>query len=219
SRARTRCPRVRRARRRATACSPSGSRSARRPGEAAETGSACRGCRAATDRRSPRRGLRGCRGRSRRRSSSWLPKAPFHAVCCVDPVAHRAAPGRQAVGRHGVDLLKDAEMLARVPLFSGMSPAERKLLVFTGQVLCFGDGETLMRQGEPADCAYVILEGNAEVLAETAGDSFVVAMLGPHSMPGEIGVLINEPRTATVRAKGKVRALRISPDVFVRLAT
>ncbi|HEY3555155.1 MAG TPA: cyclic nucleotide-binding domain-containing protein [Casimicrobiaceae bacterium] len=114
---------------------------------------------------------------------------------------------------------KDAEMLANVPLFSGMSAAERKLLVFTGQVHSFADGDLLMRQGDPADCAYVILDGQAEVLAETAGDSFVVATLGPHSMPGEIGVLINEPRTATVRAKGKVRALRISPDVFVRLAT
>jgi CRP-like cAMP-binding protein len=118
-----------------------------------------------------------------------------------------------------VDLAKDAEMLAHVPLFSGMSAAERKLLVFTGQVLCFRDGEILMRQGDPADCAYVILEGYADVLAETPGGSFVVAMLGPHSMPGEIGVLIDEPRTATVRAKGNVRALRIAPDVFVRMAT
>lgn len=114
---------------------------------------------------------------------------------------------------------KDAEMLANVPLFSGMSAAERKLLVFTGQVQSFADGELLMQQGDPADCAYVILEGQAEVLAETPGGTFVVALLGPHSMPGEIGVLINEPRSATVRAKGKVRALRISPDVFVRLAT
>jgi CRP-like cAMP-binding protein len=110
-------------------------------------------------------------------------------------------------------------MLGNVPLFSGMSVAERKLLVFTGQVQCFADGEPLMRQGDPADCAYVILEGYAQVVAETPSASFVVAVLGPHSMPGEIGVLINEPRSATVRAKGRVRALRIAPDVFVRLAT
>lgn len=118
-----------------------------------------------------------------------------------------------------MDIAKDAEMLANVPLFSGMSAAERKLLAFTGQIHCFADGEALMRQGEPADCAYVILEGQADVIVETPSGNFVVATLGPHSMPGEIGVLIDEPRTATVRAKGRLRALRIAPDVFVRLVT
>jgi CRP-like cAMP-binding protein len=118
-----------------------------------------------------------------------------------------------------VDVVKEAEMLGKVPLFGGMSSAELKLLAFTSQVICFAHGETLMRQGERADCAYVILEGRAEVIAETPNASFVVAELGPNAVPGEIGVLTDAPRTATVRAKGPLRALRISPDVFVRLAT
>ena len=118
-----------------------------------------------------------------------------------------------------MDVVKAAEMLGKVPLFGGMSSAELKLLAFTSQVICFAHGETLMRQGERADCAYVILEGRAEVIAETPNASFVVAELGPNAVPGEIGVLTDAPRTATVRAKGPLRALRISPDVFVRLAT
>jgi CRP/FNR family transcriptional regulator, cyclic AMP receptor protein len=58
-----------------------------------------------------------------------------------------------------VDVSQEAEMLRNVPLFSGLSAAELKLLAFTSQVHCFAPGETLMRQGDPADCAYVILEG------------------------------------------------------------
>ena len=118
-----------------------------------------------------------------------------------------------------MDVAKEAEVLGKVPLFGGMSSAELKLLAFTSQVLCFGDGEILMRQGEPADCAYVILDGQADVIAETPNASFIVATLGPNAVPGEIGVLTDAPRTATVRAKGPLRALRVSPDVFVRLAT
>ena len=131
----------------------------------------------------------------------------------------RAMRGRGPGRRLGVDLVKEAEMLGKVPLFSGLSPSELKLLAFTSQVLCFADGEILMRQGEPADCAYVILEGQADVIAETPNASFIVATLGPNAVPGEIGVLTDAPRTATVRAKGALRALRVSPDVFVRLAT
>jgi CRP/FNR family transcriptional regulator, cyclic AMP receptor protein len=118
-----------------------------------------------------------------------------------------------------VDVSQEAEMLRNVPLFSGLSAAELKLLAFTSQVHCFAPGETLMRQGDPADCAYVILEGEAEVLSATSSGEFVVAVLGRNSVPGEIGVLTDAPRTATVRAKGPVRALRISPEVFLRLAS
>jgi CRP-like cAMP-binding protein len=118
-----------------------------------------------------------------------------------------------------VDVAQEAEMLRKVPLFSGLSASELKLLAFTSQLLCFAPGESLMRQGEPADCAYVVLEGEVEVLATTSSGEFVVAVLGRNSVPGEVGVLTDAPRTATVRAKGPVRALRISPEVFLRLAS
>ena len=118
-----------------------------------------------------------------------------------------------------MDVSHEAEMLQNVPLFSGLSASERKLLAFTSQLQCFAPGEILMRQGEPADCAYVILEGEAEVLASTSNGEFVVATIGRNAMPGEIGVLTDAPRTATVRAKGPLRALRISPEVFLRLAS
>ena len=117
------------------------------------------------------------------------------------------------------DCAHEAEMLRNVPLFSGLGTAELKLLAFASQQLHFAPGETLMRQGERADCAYVILDGEVEVLAQTSAGEFVIAVLGRNAMPGEIGVLTDAPRTATVRAKGPVRALRIASDVFLRLAS
>jgi CRP-like cAMP-binding protein len=118
-----------------------------------------------------------------------------------------------------VDVSQEAEMLRKVPLFSGLSASELKLLAFTSELQCFAPGDVLMRQGDPADCAYVILEGQADVLAETKGGDFVIAVLGPNAVPGEIGVLTDAPRTATVRARTPLRALRVSPEVFLRLAS
>lgn len=117
-----------------------------------------------------------------------------------------------------MDVSQEAQMLRKVPLFSALSAAELKLLAFTSGVHCFAPGEVLMRQGDAADCAYVILEGEAEVLAETKGGEFVIAVLGPNEVPGGIGVITDAPRTATVRASTPLRALRISPEVFLRLA-
>jgi len=110
-------------------------------------------------------------------------------------------------------------MLRKVPLFSGLSAAELKLLAFTGRVLRFESGDVLMKQGERADCAYVILEGSVEVLGETkTGGQFLIAVQGKNAVLGEMGIIAEAPRSATVRAKEPVRALRLSGDVFLRLA-
>lgn len=109
-------------------------------------------------------------------------------------------------------------MLRNVPLFGGLSAAQLKLLAFTGNVLRFEPGEILMKQGERADSAFVILEGSVEVVGETKSGEFVIAVQGKNAVMGEMGVICDAPRSATVRARDAVRALKISGDVFLRLA-
>jgi len=108
-------------------------------------------------------------------------------------------------------------MLRKVPFFGGLDSAKLKLLAFTSHALKFAPGEALMRKGEPADNAYVILEGEVEIVGETNAGEFIVAVVGRNELQGEMGVITNTPRGATVRAKSAVRALRISGDVFLRL--
>jgi CRP-like cAMP-binding protein len=110
-------------------------------------------------------------------------------------------------------------MLRKVPFFGGLDPAKLKLLAFTSRALKFAQGEALMRKGDPAENAYVILEGEVEILGETPAGEFVVAVVGANQLQGEMGVITNTPRGATVRARTPVRALRISGDVFLRLLT
>ena len=110
-------------------------------------------------------------------------------------------------------------MLRRVPFFGGLDAAKLKLLAFTSRALKFAPGENLMKKGEPADSAYVILDGEAEVIGETSKGEFVVGMLRSNELTGEMGVIRNRPRGATVRAKTPVRALRISSEVFLGLIT
>jgi CRP-like cAMP-binding protein len=118
-----------------------------------------------------------------------------------------------------VDVFQEAEMLRKVPFFGGLDPAKLKLLAFTSRAVKFRAGEELMRVGEPADSAYVVMEGEVEIVGENPAGEFVIGVLGQHALIGEMGVLTNAPRGTTVRAKGTVRALRISGDVFLRLLT
>jgi len=118
-----------------------------------------------------------------------------------------------------VDVFKEAEMLRRVPFFGGLDAAKLKLLAFTSRALKFAPGEYLMRRGEAADSAYLILDGEAEVIGETSEGEFVVGVLRSNDLTGEMGVIRNLPRGASVRAKTRVRALRIASEVFLGLIT
>ena len=85
-----------------------------------------------------------------------------------------------------MDLLREAELLRKVPMFSRLDSAKLKLLAFTSECLSFEDGEVLFEAGDPADSAYVIMEGEAEVIADTGSGAVVEATMGMNERFGEM---------------------------------
>ena len=118
-----------------------------------------------------------------------------------------------------MDLLREAELLRKVPMFSKLDAAKLKLLAFTSQLLRFEDREILFFVDDPADCAYVIMDGEVDVVADTEQGEIVATTLGRNDLCGEMAVLSKSGRSATIRARGHVEALRISDDAFIRLLT
>jgi CRP-like cAMP-binding protein len=115
-------------------------------------------------------------------------------------------------------ILKDeVELLRRVPLFAGVEPTKLKLLAFTSDRMSFEAGQILFEQGDAGDAAYVVLNGSAEVLVNRAGSQIKVADLEKNAIVGEIAILCDVPRTATVRAHERLETLKISKDQFLRL--
>jgi len=115
-------------------------------------------------------------------------------------------------------LLKDeVQMLRRVPLFAGVEPTKLKLLAFTSDRVHYAAGETLFRQGDSGDAAYVILTGRADILVEAPGGQIKVAEIEDNSIVGEIAILCDVSRTATVKAATSLEALRISKEHFLKL--
>lgn len=112
---------------------------------------------------------------------------------------------------------EEVQILRNIPLFARMEPSKLKLLAFTSERVTFHSGDVLCRQGDSADCAYIVIGGDAEVLVDTPQGPVSVATLGRNDIVGEIAILIDVPRTATVRARSDLTALRISKELFFRL--
>ncbi|MFL5270263.1 MAG: cyclic nucleotide-binding domain-containing protein [Stellaceae bacterium] len=116
-----------------------------------------------------------------------------------------------------MSLKQEFELLRRVPIFTEIEPAKLKLLAFMSERVAFDPGKLLMGQGDPADAAYLIIEGHAEVIAESPAGPVILATVGANEIVGEMGILCNAPRNATVRAKDRLIALRISKEPFMRM--
>jgi len=116
-----------------------------------------------------------------------------------------------------MSLKQEFELLRRLPMFAEIEPARLKLLAFMSERVGFDPGKQLMRQGDPPDAAYLIIDGQVDILLETPAGQFTVATLGANNIVGDMGILSNAPRAATVRAKDRVIALRISKEPFMRM--
>lgn len=114
-------------------------------------------------------------------------------------------------------LKSEMDLLRSVPIFAGIEPSRLKLIAFTADSIAYRAGQALVRQGQPGDAAYVLVAGKAEVSVETESGDYVVATLGPGDVVGEISILCDSPRTATVTASTDVSALRVRKDSFLQL--
>jgi CRP-like cAMP-binding protein len=111
----------------------------------------------------------------------------------------------------------EVQSLRQVPMFRDIDPARLKLLAFTSERVQFADGQRFFSQGDASDAAYVILDGRANVLLNTPNGEIQVAELGDNALVGEMGILSDTPRSATIMAAEPTTALRIDKRVFLEL--
>jgi CRP-like cAMP-binding protein len=118
-----------------------------------------------------------------------------------------------------MSIKEEVDVLRSIPLFAKLEPAKLKLLAFTSQRLTFEADQPLFQQGDPGDAAYIVLEGEADILINTPGGPVRVAQVSRHAIIGEVAILCDVPRTATVVARSRLVTLRIDKDLFFRLVT
>ena len=117
-----------------------------------------------------------------------------------------------------MDVFEEAKQLGRVPLFSKLEASKLKLIAFTSEQLHLNNEDFLFHYNEPSDSIFLILEGTLEVVAEhDDGRVDVILERSKNEIIGEMGVISNAPRSASIRAKGAAKVLRIEADAFLAL--
>jgi MFS family permease len=109
----------------------------------------------------------------------------------------------------------ELELLRGIPIFSPLPPVTLEQLASHLAHLRVSAGDVLFRQGEPGDRFYVIADG--EVMVEPEGRSAVT--LGRGGSFGEIALLRDVPRTATVTTRTDAELLALGRDVFIAAVT
>ncbi len=111
----------------------------------------------------------------------------------------------------------EVDLLRRIPLFANVEPAKLKLMAFTSERITYDEGQELFHQGDVGDSAYVIIDGGADVLVDTPKGQLRVAHMDKNAFVGEIAILCDVPRTATVKASAKLETLKIKKENFLRM--
>lgn len=105
--------------------------------------------------------------------------------------------------------------LRGVDFLSPLKEDELLSVASNARVVVFGQGEVIVRQGEPGDTCYILQEGSAEiVLRDSYGSESIVATLRQGGFFGEMSLLTGEPRSATVKAKDDCTCIVIGSKAF-----
>lgn len=121
--------------------------------------------------------------------------------------ADSASPGAQPGGPTYVS--RSAPSSVRTADFALLGQiAERRAL---------RDGETLCREGEPGVSCYVVTRGALEVVRLVDGKATRLALLGEGSVAGQMALIDDGPRTATLKAQGEVEVLELRRDRFEQI--
>ncbi len=127
------------------------------------------------------------------------------------PLTHEAHMDTLAT----LSIMERILFLRRVRLFSDLPPSELKQVAAITNEQYYLDGEVIARQGDPGEEMYIIVSGEV-LVTDRAGSQPAVelARRGPGEYVGEMAIISQEPRMASLSAHGDVRVLHIAQPQF-----
>jgi NTE family protein len=110
-----------------------------------------------------------------------------------------------------------AGFLRGVPVFAGLTQDAIEAIANRAEEIRVAAGAWVVREGEPAEGLYVLRAGRLEVVREAGDVDVAIRVLGPGAVLGELAVLTNSVRSASVRARRDSALLKVSSQAFLEL--
>jgi HEAT repeat protein len=154
-------------------------------------------------------------------SGVWLPRL----LEDPDPWIHdcaallRSTTRKDAPMTDALATMSDVErvlFLRKVPLFAELAPQDLRTVAAVADERTFVDGETIAGQGEPGDELHIVIDGEVRVLRVDpgTGSDRELAVRRQGDVVGEMALITQEPRMASLVASGEVRTLRLGRAEF-----
>jgi len=111
------------------------------------------------------------------------------------------------------------ELLAKVSILENLDAWERLTVADALEAVSYEDGKDVVKQGERGDDFFIVVSGNATVTQsrQEGGASEEVGQLGPSDYFGEIALMLDRPRAATVTASGQLKCVKLDRARFERV--
>ena len=109
------------------------------------------------------------------------------------------------------------DFLRRLELFADLSEADLDWLSAQAEPFALESGEILIEEGAPGDEAFIVIEGELEITKKSDRQNIVIAIREPGEVIGEMALLDQAPRMATVRAIRASKLLKIRGETFQQL--
>jgi CRP/FNR family cyclic AMP-dependent transcriptional regulator len=108
-------------------------------------------------------------------------------------------------------------LLRNVPLFAGLEEDQLRVLARTVDRRSFPRNATIIRAGDPTESLYIVISGRLKVLmGDAQGREVILSILGPGEFFGEMGLIDDSPRSATVMTLEPCELLCMSKSEFKR---
>ena len=151
----------------------------------------------------------------------WLPRLlhdpdPWIRDCAVYLLD---APRKDASMTDALATMSDVErvlFLRKVSLFAELTPQDLRRIAAVADEHAFVDGETIAGQGDPGDELHIVVEGEVRVMRVDTGtgSDLELATRTQGDVVGEMALITQEPRMASLVASGEVRTLRLGRMEF-----
>lgn len=115
------------------------------------------------------------------------------------------------------DLESTLRFFANARILRMLDPEGRRRLLDAAEAITFQDDSEVVREGDPGDALYIIVDGIASVRVDDLGVQKPVAELCDGAFFGEMAVITDQPRSATVTARGQLSVLKIPKQAVMEV--
>ena len=149
------------------------------------------------------------------RAATVIAKSPHVKLWAIDRLTYRAILMGSTMRKRKIY----DEFLSKVQILADLDKWERANVADALERCDFEPGTHIVEQGQPGDEFFIIVEGEAQVLQKRSDDApfEIVGNLGPSDYFGEIALLLDRPRAATVVAKTPLKCVKLDRNRFERV--